>query len=88
MDGRSLPQETLGMLFRPTLQMELAGCGLFYFRRLVCRGRTVTYFLLRTSSTTCRTAVTMESGDSSIPWPASTTTCCPRVDKRTRLACS
>jgi alpha,alpha-trehalase len=41
-----------------------------------------------TSSTTCRTAVTMESGDSSIPWPASTTICRPRVDKRTRLACN
>ena len=50
--------------------------------------RTVSYFLLRTSSTTCRTAVTMESGDSAMSWCASTITCRPRVDKRTRLACN
>lgn len=38
--------------------------------------------LRRTSSTTCRIAVTTESGDSSMPCPASTTTWRPRVDKR------
>src|SRR5580704_176046 len=46
------------------------------------------FLFARTSSTTCRTAVTMESGDSAMPWSASTMTCRPCVDKRTRLACN
>src|SRR5262249_679417 len=49
---------------------------------------TVSYFLGRISSTPCRTAVTTESGDSLMSWCASTTTCRPRVDNRTRLACN
>src|SRR5580704_10157876 len=36
----------------------------------------------RTSSTTSRTAMMMESGDCVMPWSASTITCRPCVDKR------
>jgi hypothetical protein len=48
----------------------------------------VAHFLLRTSSTACRAAVTVASGASAMSWCASTTTCRPRVDNRTRLACN
>jgi hypothetical protein len=51
-------------------------------------GRTASYFLLRTSSTTCRAAVIIASGASAISWCASTTTCRQPVNNRTRLACN
>ena len=50
--------------------------------------RSAMLLFARTSSTTCLTAVTMESGDSAMLWSAFTITCRPRADKCTRLACN